>query len=394
MKELFIAGKNDFEEVVGFINGVFSEEFPEFMEKVYSKKNFMRAKHFCIRDGGKLAACAAVYPQDIKCGELTVKCAWIGSVSVASDKRGLGYMKELMAEAEADMVKNGIPFAYLSGKRNRYGFFGYEITGIRNWFDFIESNVRHTVGFDSEKEYEFVPVYESDREALLNIMSLYSKRFIRVRNEEDMVQGMRTWGYRPYAILRKGQFRGYAVIKNFNMPENNVLLQTSLPSDRQLLISELELVSWDELLMICGSLIKRTGSEKIRIEAREWEREKCRLLAENCERYSIETLGNMKIFDYVRTFDFFMKMEAKLRRLKKGRLTFNVFSCCTFFIEIDENGVKTGEADCEEADIFLTPAQLIRLAFTKGGSFAVDSGDELIVNWFPLSYTPERVDEF
>lgn len=428
MAEIFLAGKSDFREVTDFINMVFDKKFPEFMEKVYTEENFMRAEHYCIKDEGKLAACVAVYPQTITFGdninlcagtsvnhvdsdgraasdicvsgadkaENSITCAWIGSVSVDPDKRGRGYMKQLMSHVHKVLSDRRIPFVYLSGRRNRYGFYGYEITGIRNWFIFEEENVRLTKGFDACKNYTFTPLYrdvknsDSERERkivsdrktgaevngdLAKVIELYKKRLVTVRSEEDIVEAMKTWYYKPYIINKGGEFAGYMLIKDGD-------------------VAELELINFDNIIEICGAIMLCFGLESVRIEAREWEREKCKALGKVCERYTVETLGNMKIFDYAGTLRFMMELENGIRTLKRGRLTVHVSMEETFFIEVTETGINTGLADHEEADLFLTHSQLVRLMFTKGSSFATDSDNELVRDWFPLSYTPERVDEF
>lgn len=375
MKEVFTAKKSDFQEVTEFINMVFDEDFPEFMEKVYTEENFVRATHLCIRENGKIAACVGLYPQKIQYDDRTAECVWIGSVSVAPDKRGLGYMKELMAEADRIISERKLPFAYLSGRRNRYGFFGYEIMGIRNFFVFEEENIRLTTGFDVCSSYEFTPLYEDNKADLENVLKLYAKRKVRVRAEEDMVAAMKTWGFRPYTVKKSNEFQGYLLIKDGH-------------------IAEIELLDYGNLLNVCGAVLLCFGLENVKVEAREWEREKCRELAAVCEKYSTETLGNMKIYDYAAAYEFFMGLESRIRRLKYGRLTIHVSMACTFYIEVGETGIKTGYSDHEEADLFVTSAQLIRLTFTKGNGFITDFDNEFVKNWFPLSYTPETVDEF
>ena len=375
MAELFLATNSDFREVTDFINMVFDKNFPEFMEKVYTEENFMRAEHYCIRDEGRLAACVAVYPQTIRCGDESIECAWIGSVSVSPDKRGMGYMKQLMAHVNQVLVDRGIPFAYLSGRRNRYGFYGYEITGMRNYFTFEEENIRLTIGFDACNEYEFDPLYQEDKEDLESVMKLYEKRLFMVRTAEDMVPGMKTWEYRPYVVKKKGEFQVYILIKGDE-------------------IAEIELVNFENVLNVCGAVMLCFGIENLKIEARTWEIEKCRILAEKCERYHIETLGNMKIFDFKKTLGYFMETERKIRNIKPGKLIVEVTGEDTFSIEVTEKTVKTDIIDSEKADISVTPSQLIRLCFTRGGDFITGFDSELVKNWFPLSYTPERVDEF
>lgn len=375
MDRIEIAKKNDFREVTAFINMVFDKQFPEFMEKVYTEENFLLAEHYLIRVEGKIAACVALYPQTISFGGESIECAWIGSVSVAPERRGEGHMKRLMAHVNHVIEERGIPFAYLSGRRNRYGFYGYEITGIRNYYTFEEENIRLTVGFDNCADYEFTPLYESNSSELDSVMELYSKRAVTVRNRENMFAGMKTWYYKPYVIKKHGEFAGYMLIKDND-------------------IAELELVSFNELLNVVGAVMLCFGSESVRIEAREWERAKCNMLAACCERYTTETLGNMRIFDYEKTLGFFLSLESRIRSLKSGRLNICVRDKKSFFIELGDGGVTIGESMAEDADICVSESELIRLMFTKGGVSMPWFDNENVRNWFPLSYTPERVDEF
>lgn len=375
MGEIVVAGKNDFREVTDFINMVFDKKFPEFMEKVYTKENFMQAEHYLIRDKGDIAACVAVYPQTIRFGEKSIECAWIGSVSVHPKKRGEGHMKRLMAHVNDVLKERGVPFAYLSGRRNRYGFYGYEITGIRNYYSFEEENVRLTVGFDNCTGYEFVPLSDNTTTDLDAVMDLYSKRLVTVRSRENMLQAMRTWYYKPFVIKKYGQFTGYMLIRDED-------------------IAELELIDYTDLHKIIGAIMTEFELESVRIEAREWEREKCQYLADSCERYSIETLGNMQIFDYVKTLTFFMELELRIRSLKKGRLNICVDDEECFSIELGDSGVRVEKCKNNDADICIGKAELIRLVFTKGSTSTPWFDNEIVRNWFPLSYTPERVDEF
>ncbi len=375
MGEIVVACKNDFREVTDFINMVFDKQFPEFMEKVYTENNFMLAEHYLIRDNGEIAACVAVYPQTISFGERTVECAWIGSVSVHPKKRGEGHMKRLMAHVNCVLKERGVPFAYLSGRRNRYGFYGYEITGIRNYYSFEEENVRLTVGFDSCTGYEFVSLNENASTELDAVMKLYSKRLVTVRNRENMIPAMKTWYYRPLVIKKQGQFIGYMVFKDDD-------------------IAELELIDYADLQNVIGAIMTDFELESVRVEAREWERKKCKHLSDSCERYSIETLGNMQIFDYIKTFTFFMELEMRIRSLKKGRLNICVDDEECFGIVLGDSGVRVEKCKNIDADIRVGKAELIRLVFTKGSTSTPWYDNEIVRNWFPLSYTPERVDEF
>ena len=375
MSEIVIAKQSEFREVTEFINMVFDKQFPEFMEKVYTEENFHMAEHYLIRVEGKIAACVALYPQTISFGEKSIECAWIGSVSVDPERRGEGHMRRLMAHVNHVIKERKIPFAYLSGRRNRYGFYGYEITGIRNFYTFEEENIRLTIGFDACNEYEFSPFCESDSSIYDSVIELYSKRLITVRNNENMNAGMKTWHYKPYVIKKHGEFAGYMLMRDND-------------------IAEIELVLLDELLNVVGAVMQRFDAQTVRIEAREWERAKCNALAVCCERYTTETLGNMKVFDYVKTLRFFLEIENTVRKLKNGKLRVCVRDEMSFCVEITQGGVSVEISDENGADICVSGSELIRLVFTKGGMSMPWFDNEIVRNWFPLSYTPERVDEF
>ncbi|MDR1655896.1 MAG: GNAT family N-acetyltransferase, partial [Treponema sp.] len=142
---------NDYEELIDMANYVFSHahkptDFPALLPKLYKREYFMDAAHYLCREDGKIKAAVGVYPLEMKlCGASLAGCG-IGMVSVHPYSRSKGYMKELMNRALEDMRKDGLVFACLSGRRQRYEYFGFSPAGTIFSFECNSFNIRHTLG--------------------------------------------------------------------------------------------------------------------------------------------------------------------------------------------------------------------------------------------------------
>jgi predicted N-acetyltransferase YhbS len=86
-------------------------------------------RHLVIREGGRIAACVGAYPMDVRIGPCSVRVAGIGQVACAPDRRGGGRMTALLDAAVARLPDERCALSWLSGRRDRYARFGWELAG-------------------------------------------------------------------------------------------------------------------------------------------------------------------------------------------------------------------------------------------------------------------------
>lgn len=138
----------DFPHILDFLNMVFSmshcpHDFRQLLPKIYKEGQEQKSIHYLALENEEIKACVCVVPVTLYCGNKTITCATVGSVSVHPYSRGKGYMRKLMHMAIQDMKKNNISMSTLSGLRNRYQYYGYEKGGITFQYCFTSDNFRH-----------------------------------------------------------------------------------------------------------------------------------------------------------------------------------------------------------------------------------------------------------
>ena len=95
-------------------------------------------RHRVIRDAaGRICACVGSYPMRVHVGPCVVDIFGIGQVSCSPQLRGGGRMTALLSDVCAQMDRSGAALAWLSGRRDRYSHFGWDVAGtnLRSSFD-------------------------------------------------------------------------------------------------------------------------------------------------------------------------------------------------------------------------------------------------------------------
>jgi predicted acetyltransferase len=139
---------NDFEDAMDFINLVFSVyfpiDFPQILPKLYKPSDEYMAHNFAIKRHGKIRAMIGVFPIELIIGGIPLKLAGIGNVSSHPNDRGQGHMKRLMQHCLHVMKAEKYDLSWLSGNRQRYNYFGYEVCGSTCVFHVTKENIQHS----------------------------------------------------------------------------------------------------------------------------------------------------------------------------------------------------------------------------------------------------------
>ncbi len=126
------AAKEDMPELLDFLYKVFKADnpahlrFEELYPELFSATEEAAHRHLIERRGGRIVACVGSYPMSMRICGCRVPVFGVGQVSTARDMRGNGFMTRLMRETASVMTAEGAAVAWLSGRHDRYGRFGWE----------------------------------------------------------------------------------------------------------------------------------------------------------------------------------------------------------------------------------------------------------------------------
>ena len=111
-------------EILRFADEVFGTDLPpggfaRLIPDVYGPDAPCDGNHWLILEEGRIRALLLTEPVSFVCGGDVLKGIGVGTVSVAEDARGRGYMQLLLKTVKEWMKKEGYAFAGLSGQRQR-----------------------------------------------------------------------------------------------------------------------------------------------------------------------------------------------------------------------------------------------------------------------------------
>ena len=220
------------QDILDFANMVFSMEhgsidFEKLYPKAYSRECCHIPVHHTIEEDGKIQALIDVYPVTLKLNgsEMSIRAAYIGTVSVHPKQRGKGYMIELMQRAERDARENGFDLLLLDGERHRYRNFGFEKAGVKYCFHVCFGNIWHRCRELYTEEELGAPKYsfeeiDEDSSCLPFLFKLYQRRNVTARTEEEFFPCLKSNLATTYAVLESEQVVGYI---NLSEDEKNIL---------------------------------------------------------------------------------------------------------------------------------------------------------------------------
>jgi predicted N-acetyltransferase YhbS len=141
----------EFDELIAFLDAAFGHDTPErsfvkLLPGFYRREEVHCNGNFAVRVDGRLAAVVGLFPITWRTPGGTLRIAGIGGVATGHVYRRGGLMSRLMPHVIAHMRDEGYPLSFLTGQRQRYGHFGYEIAGRLHELKFEIPNIRHAFG--------------------------------------------------------------------------------------------------------------------------------------------------------------------------------------------------------------------------------------------------------
>lgn len=269
-------------EIIEFIDYVFSKahrphDFATLLPKLYGENGDGAGHHFIVREDGKIAATVLCYPVTMMLGGQKLETIGVGSVSTHPGARGKGYMKLIMDAVDELAARTGADFAVLSGKRQRYEYFGYQYGGYQLSGRLMVHNAAHALAGVDAGAYALAPMEQAhvpQAMALLHRQPGYCER-----SEQAYLDILRSWNNEPFVLLKDGEAAGFVTLQAKNGACE---------------VAELLLENEDELPAVMKLLSACYG--EVDLTAAPWQKQRAAWLADVCEEFAITNNLSYKVY--------------------------------------------------------------------------------------------------
>jgi predicted N-acetyltransferase YhbS len=366
----------DFDEAMAFLNDVFSvhgpHDFAQLLPSIYQPDDEHMAHNLALRRDGRLLAIVGVFPIELCVGSERLRVAGVGGVSVARDQQGQGLFERLMLAARDVMQSEGYALSHLSGRRQRYRHFGWEVTGANLRFLLEPHNLLHTFRDAPQPALTLEPLPRApDAELVRQLVELYDLQALRAaRPRQRFPHFLRSWEQEPL-VARDAQGRVLGYVTG---------------DSRKRELSELVATSTAVALEILRAVSARFGAP-LQLELRALPSALTDELGRIAERMEIRASGNWQIWDLPAVAGALLRARHAARPLPAGRVVLRERGASEGF-ELWVDGEQAGgERSSAEPDFEAPRDELVRSLFGPLPPALVGplpSAAGLLAAWCPL----------
>ncbi len=323
---------NDFEEAIDLLNLVFSahrpHDFERLLPKLYQPTDESMGRHLAVKRDGRIRAIVGVYPIELNIGNTPLTIAGIGGVSVHPRDRGRGYMKRLMEAALEQIHDESYEISWLSGQRQRYGYFGYEVCGTAWEFSVSDANVRHS--YRSVPELTFEKVTSSDDERIAAVVRWHDDHAVHcTRRPEAFFDVAVSWHHELFvAFDTEGRAVGYVIAD----PSSGMVLEARGESEAT---TRALVPAW----------VRRHGRGSVSFECAPVPSPLVDELGRVAEGTGIRPVGNWRIFDWQKVMRALLTLRREKTGLQPGEIVVGIEEYGNLRIAVSSEGIV-----CERTD--------------------------------------------
>ena len=371
----------DYEELLDFLNMVFGfngqeNDFLKLLPKLYKVQYAPWESNYTGKDeNGRFMCAVGAYDEEYSVAGETIRFRGIGNVAAHPRSKGKGYMRAAMDATMADMVKDGVDFSALGGLRHRYGYWGFEVSGIRYRFFVETDSIKHGIKHIEEKHALTFEALKAEDTAAIEWMNALREKlpFYCKRSTERTYDVLCSWKSTPCVIYENGERVG-CFIQSGNTVHDLQLIDDSYLSDfmRQ----------WHKTRGHYHVVLPPFRTEWI----------------DFFTRYSggPEVIGceSYTVLSYERVCRAFLNAKASYEKLEDGELTLLIhgYAGDERLIFSVKDGVPTVTATDKEADLELTHKEAMMLIFGVFSPLRVKL-NAVQRSWFPLPLHTDNADE-
>ena len=380
-------------EILRFADGVFGTDLPpggfaQLIPEVYGPDAPCDGNHWLILEEGRIRALLLMEPMSFVCGDDVLKGIGVGTVSVAEDARGRGYMQLLLKTVREWMKKEGYAFAVLSGQRQRYAYWGYEPMETCLTMQLEPGNGKHGLtracadGQDGRISFSEMP--EGSEEEAYAFRLFESLPIHTQRKKQTFACHLKAGLCVPLVIRRDGAFAGY-------------LCESVRDAEHR--ITELELIDMQLYPAVLKAYWEMRAPGGFSVELAWYRTREFDFLERVCGRYLLRQGHQYYMADLQKVLCFFLRAKKRIFGLPDGEWSFRVreedgtealFSCLVKEggIQVRRFGKKEAGAARWEAAEAWEKGDLARYLFGPSPFVRPKSG--AVPGWLPLPlYLPE-----
>ncbi len=307
----------DNETLVDFLNYVFGmngndTSFYKLLPKLYKPEYHPERYNFIATEDGRLRAAVGAYPFSLNFAGTVLKGIGIGNVAVHPMHRGKGYMKDCMNLALDDMKKNGVDFAALGGRRQRYSYFGFEPAGVCGAFNLQKHNLVHVYGsINSDTGFKAKKLTADDKAELDEIKALsQSRAYFPVRDTASYFDILSSWCAKVYAITNaRGKFAGYFIYGG-DAGSFNVM--------------EIDCVDSNDASAVLRTCFETIGEDEINLDVPEFNTAFFGLLSDIAEGVTLSNTERFYVLNFEKVVRATFEFKATYAKLADGELSIEI----------------------------------------------------------------------
>lgn len=359
--------------------------FEAVIPKVYSPGRETSAmQYIAVDECDRICGLIAMLPDRIHIGNATLKCGFIGTVSVIPECRGQGIMIELMKRWEDEMRDAGMDIAMLDGLRHRYQHYNYALGGQHYEFEFNQANIRYELpSLDASNACFRITEAGSREEALSNALHESQPFWHERAPQKEKWQNpwhyeaagfactCRSYGNVPYTFLKNGRFAGYVT----SDPERKTLAEIR-PADPA------------DLDLILKVWARETGLNSFIVTVPAWDTAAVRRLSAWSEWPTLCPAGMFRILNWKHVLQVMLTLKAEQMSISDGIFGFSVEGQ-TFTVRVKDNKVEV----CDGADAPLSMG-ILEAENLFLSAFPTRRVEGLPDDWFPLPFSNLIPDQF
>lgn len=394
--EVIRAGAQWKEEILRFADRIFGEDvqpggFAELIPDVYGPEAACDGNHLLVVEDGRIRALLLTEPISFVSGGEILKGIGVGTVSVAEDARGRGFMQLLLKTVREWMTKEGYVFAVLAGQRQRYAYWGYEPMEMKISMHLDAGNGKHglvracaaggkaggpdaasgektPITVTADEGISFAEMEEGSEEEGLAFELFERLPLHTLRQKERFARHLKSGRCIPLVIRENGRFAGYICDSVRNGKHK---------------IAELELADMELYPAVLTAYWKQRAPEGFSVELAPFRIQEFSFLEKVCGSYELCTGHQYYVADLPAMLDFFLRAKQRLTGLSDGEWSFQVeerLYCCS--VKGGNIQVTVGAGKKDKGVKEWEKGELVRFLF--GPSSAVFGLFGAPAGWFPL----------
>lgn len=375
---------DDYEELLEMLNRTFATSYGRPMDflnelpKMWVKDDKQMGYHTGAFVDGKLVSVGGCYPLPMKIGDSSLLFATTGNIATLPEYEGRGYFSKVFAELMKEVDEIGAVAARLGGRRQRYGRFGFEPSGMVYSVKFNEAN-RVKYFKDAGQDIEFREIGREDTKLLAFCDELSRKSdFYMERSTEDNYRdiylSLCNKHSTPYVALKNGEPVGYLAASG------DAYVGRCLDGYN---IWEMRYTSIEHYVpMICAW--QRRINADVSFKIAPFMKEELRLMIPAAEKLFIESPSHFKIVNYEKIADALLKLKLSKQPLISGELVIGIEDYGNIRLFVDGKSAGCEKTD-KAAEITVDKFTATRVLFGYAPAVAsIPADNPLISNWLPL----------